>query len=179
MKEGRCFGAVFHAVGLFMMLSFFATGTPARPDIPPCTVNTESRQFDFWLGEWDVTYPGAVKPSSSKVYLDLDQCMLVESWDGGKGHKGKNMFAYSPDDKHWHGMFADNEGRVHVFEGTVVSGVAELQGPSRNEDGKVVLNRIRVTRLSADKVAQTWEKSSDSGATWTIAFRGEYSRAKP
>jgi len=27
-------------------------------------------------------------------------------------------------------------------------------------------------------VEQVWEKSSDSGTTWTTEFRGEYSRRK-
>jgi hypothetical protein len=41
------------------------------------------------------------------------------------------------------------------------------------------LNRVKVTRLSPNKVEQTWEKSSDNGTTWNLAFRGEYSRADP
>ena len=108
-----------------------------------CTTNSDCRELDFWLGDWTVQYPGASFPSSSKVSLELDKCLLVESWDGGKGHRGKNMFAYSSDDKKWHGMFADNQGRVHVFEGKVASGSAEFLGPSMSPDGKTVLNRIR------------------------------------
>jgi hypothetical protein len=124
-------------------------------------------------------YPGASVPSASKVFLELDQCLLVESWDGGKGHTGKNMFAYSSDDKSWHGMFADNEGRVHIFEGKVTPGSAEFLGPGTGPTGQAVLNRIRVVRVSPNKVEQTWEKSSDKGATWTMEFRGEYSRKNP
>lgn len=87
-----------------------------------------------------------------------------------------NVFAYSADDKHWHGLFADNGGRVHVFQGKVADGSAEFLGPSRYTDGKTELNRIRVKRLSADRVEQTWEKSADNGDSWKIVFRGEYSR---
>lgn len=151
----------------------------AAADSGSCSANPESRQFDFWLGDWTVTYPGAPGGSASKVYLSLDKCLLVESWDGGKGHKGENMFAYSSDDKSWHGMFADNQGRVHVFEGKVVSGTAEFHGPSRGPNGEAILNRIRVVRVSAQKVEQTWEKSTDNGATWATEFRGEYTRKNP
>jgi hypothetical protein len=95
------------------------------------------------------------------------------------GHKGKNMFAYSLDDKSWHGMFADNQGRVHVFfDGKVASGSAEFSGPSQGANEGTVLNRVRV-RISPDKVAQIWEKLSDNGATWVPEFHGEYSRNKP
>jgi hypothetical protein len=105
--------------------------------------------------------------------------MVVERWDGGKGHSGENMFAYSADDKKWHGMFADNRGRVHVFEGKVAGGAAEFYGPSRGPNGEAVLNRIRIVRISGDKVEQSWKKSTDQGGTWTTEFRGEYSRKNP
>jgi hypothetical protein len=104
--------------------------------------------------------------------------MIVENWNGHSGHSGKNMLAYSADDKSWHGMFADNEGRVHVFEGKVTSGVAEFQGPSVGPRGEAVINRIKVIREAPDKVEQVWEKSTDNGATWKTVFQGEYSRRK-
>jgi hypothetical protein len=153
-----------------------ATSTLAAVDSGPCSTNLDSRQLDFWLGDWTVTFPGASVPSASKVYLELDKCLLVESWDGGKGHTGKNMFGYSSDDKSWHGMFADNQGRVHIFEGKVAPGSAEFLGPSTGSNGQAVLNRIKVARVSPNEIEQTWEKSSDKGATWTMEFRGEYSR---
>jgi hypothetical protein len=148
-------------------------------DEAPCSANSESRQLDFWLGDWVVTYPGMTGSSASKVSLALDKCLLTENWEGGKGHKGTNMFAYSSDDKSWHGMFADNEGRVHVFEGKVAPGAAEFTGPSRSPNGQAVLNRIKVVRVNANKVEQSWEKSADNGATWTMEFQGEYSRKNP
>ena len=88
------------------------------------------------------------------------------------------MFAYSADDKSWHGLFTDNEGRVHVFEGKVSAGAAEFTGPGRSETGAAVLNRIKVIRINADQVEQTWEKSTDSGSTWSVVFRGVYTRKK-
>jgi hypothetical protein len=153
-----------------------ATSTLAAADSGPCSTNSDSRQLDFWLGDWTVTFPGASVPSASKVYLELDQCLLIESWDGGKGHSGKNMFGYSSEDKSWHGMFADNQGRVHIFEGKVAAGSAEFLGPSTGPNGQAVLNKIKVARVSPNEIEQTWEKSSDKGATWTMEFRGEYSR---
>lgn len=168
-----------------MLLSFivatgwlFLASSPAlaAPDSATCSANRENRQLDFWLGDWTVTYPGMAGNSASKVSLDLDKCLLVESWDGAKGHSGKNMFAYSADDQSWHGMFADNEGRVHVFEGEVSNGLAEFTGPSRGPDGQKVLNRIKVARVDENNAEQSWEKSADNGATWTTVFHGHYSR---
>ncbi len=155
-------------------------GAFAAVERQPCATNPQSRQLDFWLGDWTIGAPGSSGNATSKVYLALDKCMVVESWDGGRGHKGENMFAYSSDDRSWHGMFADNEGRVHVFvDAKVVSGSAEFSGSSRGPDGQTVLNRVRIVRTGPDKVEQLWEKSTNSGATWSTEFRGEYSRRKP
>ncbi len=158
---------------------FPAAPTFAAADEGACSASSESRQLDFWLGDWTVTYPSMSGGSANKVDLSLDKCLVVESWDGGRGRKGENMFAYSADDKSWHGMFADNQGRVHVFEGKVAQGFAEFTGPSRGPNGEAVLNRIKIVRMGPDKVEQSWEKSTDNGASWKTEFRGEYSRRNP
>jgi len=144
-------------------------------DAKPCA-GGEHRQFDYWLGNWSVSY-GGPPAGTSKVELALDQCMIVESWDGARNHSGKTIFAYSPDDHSWYGMFADNEGRAHIFnQGKVSAETAEFQGTSHGPNGETVLNRVKIVRASADKVEQTWEKSADNGATWNMVYRGEYTR---
>jgi hypothetical protein len=145
----------------------------------PCSTNPESRALDFWLGDWDIAGPGSSPTAKSSVTALLNKCILVETWDGGRGHTGENWFGYSADDKSWHGMFADNSGRVHVFvDGKVGSGSAVFTGPSQGTTGETIVNRVRIVRIGPDRVDQIWEKSSDHGATWTTEFHGEYSRRK-
>ncbi len=179
VRGSRWLRSVLFLVVIGGGFSLTGTSTLAAADSGPCSANSESRQLDFWLGDWTVTYPGMPGSAASKVDLHLDKCLVVESWDGGKGHSGRNMFAYSSDDKSWHGMFADNQGRVHIFQGKVAQGLAEFTGPSRGPKGQTVLNRIKVVRLAANKVEQSWEKSTDNGATWTMEFQGQYSRNSP
>jgi hypothetical protein len=144
-----------------------------------CATSPESRQLDFWLGDWTISAPGASPSATSTVSLSLDSCVITENWDGGKGQRGENIFAYSYGDQGWRGLFVDNEGRAHAFvNGKIFAGTAEFLGPNRGPNGEEVLNRIRVVRLSADKVEQTWDKSTDKGATWSPIFRLEYSRKK-
>jgi hypothetical protein len=145
----------------------------------PCAA-AEHRQLDFWLGHWAIAAPGGTAGSTSTVSLSLDKCVVVERWGDGKDHQGENLFGYSPDDKSWHGFFADNRGRVHVFvAGKVAAGIAEFRGPSTAEDGRTIFNRVRIILNRPNKVEQVWEKSTDNGATWTTAFRGEYTRRNP
>lgn len=185
MSKQRTMGSIAFGRGtalcsgvLAMGLGLAVPGSFAAPDAESCATNRQSRQLDFWLGNWTVTYPGASTASSSKVRLELNKCVLVENWNGGKDHQGINVFAYSADDQRWHGMFADNEGRVHVFEGKVDEGTAEFQGPGVGPNGEKDLNRIRITRQGPDRVRQTWEKSKDNGSKWVTVFQGEYTRSK-
>ncbi len=153
---------------------FAATGSDS------CAANPENRQLDYWLGKWKIGAEGSSGNAHSTVTLSLDKCLVVENWDGGRGHYGQNVFGYSADDKSWYGMFADNEGRVHIFtSGKVVSGSAEFEGTSHGPNGESVLNRVKLIRLNPNKVEQAWEKSTDNGANWNVVFRGEYSRTNP
>lgn len=147
---------------------------------PSCATDAQSRQLDFWLGDWTIGGQGAAATANSHVAAALDQCAVIEQWDGGRGHRGENIFAYSPDDKHWHGMFMDNEGRVHTFQdGTASPSGLTFSGPGVRADGTTVLNRVRIIRVGSNRVDQWWEKSTDNGTTWSTAFHGEYSRKSP
>jgi hypothetical protein len=164
---GACFGLAINSFG------------EAGPGA--CAADSESRQLDYWLGSWTMTNPGNTSANStSNVSLSLDKCLFVERWDSGQGHITETMFAYSPDDKTWYGMFADNEGRAHIFlHGTVALGTAEFHGTSRGPNGEEILNRLRIVRTPPNKIEESWEKSTDHSASWTTVYRAEYSRAKP
>src|SRR5215469_6422755 len=161
------------AVGFWLGSAAFAAN-----EEKPCAGSLETRQLDFWLGNW--TMGSGAEKSTSTVTLSLDKCVFVERWENEKGHVTEKMFAYSPEEKNWYGMFTDNEGRVHVFlDGKVSSDLAEFHGPSRGPNGEGVLNRLKIIHLSPDKLEEVWEKSVDKGATWTTAYRAKYSREKP
>ena len=60
-----------------------ATVAPAQP---ACTA-AEHRQFDFWIGEWDVQVSGQPAGSNS-VQLILSDCVIMENWSGAGGNFG-------------------------------------------------------------------------------------------
>ena len=168
----RC-AAIAFAIGFSLGDAAFAANNEQ-----PCAATSQTRQLDYWLGNW--TTGGGADKSTSKVSLSLDKCVFVEHWENGKGHVTEKIFAYSPEEKNWYGIFVDNQGRVHVFsDGRVSSELAEFHGPSRGPNGEAVLNRLKIVHVSADRLEEVWEKSTDNGARWTTAYRAEYSRAKP
>jgi hypothetical protein len=146
---------------------------------PSCVATPAARQLDYWVGQWIVAPPGSAGTGHSTVTLSLDKCLLTERWrSDASDHNGENALAYSAEDDAWHGLFVDNHGRVHAFTGTATPGVAELRGPSRDAQGAAVLNRLRMARVSADTIEQTWEKSIDRGATWATEYRMRYVRMR-
>lgn len=179
--QPRC----FHSKGgrvLFLALFLITTSSILAPrsfaaDAAACASNPEHRALDFWLGAWSINVPNESTTATSSVTLELDRCLVVERWNGGDGHSGENLFGYSADDQSWHGFFADNHGRIHLFlDGKTTPGSAIFTGPSRDADGKTELNRITIRRVSATQVEQVWQKSSDGGKSWNTVFQGEYTR---
>jgi hypothetical protein len=176
MKKNK-FSAQTLTFTLLVTAAIFCFGRQglAANDSQACAKDAEIRELDYWLGDW--TMGSGADKSTSKVSLSLEQCMFVEHWENSKGHVTQKMFAYSLEEKNWSGMFADNEGRVHVFlNGKVSAQKAEFGGPSRGANGEAVLNRLSVIRVSPDRVQEIWEKSTDNGATWTTAYRADYTR---
>jgi tetratricopeptide (TPR) repeat protein len=53
----------------------------ATHNLKPCAYNSLNRQFDFWIGEWDVvTAEGANPAGTSKIELILGDCVIQENW---------------------------------------------------------------------------------------------------
>lgn len=165
---------------LTLAISPGLTALPARAagGTPACLANSQGRGLDFWLGHWTISDGEQPSRATSIVSLELGECLIVENWSDATGHRGENLFGYNPDSRTWNGMFADNEGRIHLFErGTVAAGKAEFFGHSLGPDGKPILNRVSIVRRTPGDIEQTWQKSTDNGTTWSTVFQGEYSRA--
>ncbi|PYQ22659.1 MAG: hypothetical protein DMF79_05510 [Acidobacteria bacterium] len=54
----------------------------------PCVYRPESRAFDFWVGDWDVT-TSAGPAGNSHVERILGDCVIFESFDGAYKRVGK------------------------------------------------------------------------------------------
>src|ERR1044071_8465182 len=74
-------------ISQFVALLFVATALCAQqaPATPPCE-RPEQKQFDFWVGDWDLTSPGAksgeVVRSSNTIKRILGSCIVQENFMG-------------------------------------------------------------------------------------------------
>ena len=142
-----------------LLLTLLATTAPCQ--------TPEHRQFDFWVGEWNVTTPDGRVAGTNRITSIAGGCALLEEWAGAKGMTGKSLNIYDASRKVWHQTWVDSSGSLLQIEGSF-SGAAMKMGNASN--------RITWTPLDGGGVRQVWEQSKDGGKTWATVFDGRYSR---
>lgn len=155
------------------------TVTPTPAMSPSCAA-PQYRQFDFWLGEWELIGADGKKSAEDKVVQILGGCALQEN--GGSPESGQRMSvsAYDPATKHWHQTLIDDGGAVLRLEGEFLDGKMVLVGqrPSQKEKGVTLTHRITWTPLPDHRIRKSWEYSSNGGRSWRPVFDGTYSPRK-
>jgi len=149
---------------------------PAGAKVSACGTAAH-RQFDFWLGDWDVATPQGLPAGTNRVERLLDGCALQEHWEAADGSKGTSLSSYDAVARRWRQTFVDDTGQVHVLEGDFKDGKMVLQGEKTMGRQKSALQRIS-WQVVADKVRQRWDISQDDGKTWSLLFEGVYTRKK-
>jgi hypothetical protein len=164
------------SLAVAMLCCMASTADADTPAAKPagCTAAAH-HQFDFWLGDWDVTDGKGKVAGRNRIVSLHDGCVLQESWSGAGGFTGTSLNAYDADRKAWHQTWVDNNGGVLQLDGTFADGKMILAGASL-DDGKQVLQRITWERLPDGRVRQLWESSKNNGTTWTVAFDGYYAK---
>lgn len=145
--------------------------------VNPCKASPEFRQFDFWIGEWDVKNPQGVPSGSSSIQLILGQCTIFENWSGGGGSNGKSFNIYDTNDKKWHQTYVDDKGTFAHYIGGLVDGKMVVVADTILA-GKKTLAKMTFTKLDNGDVRQFGENSTDDGKTWVTSFDLIYSRKK-
>ena len=159
-------------LSLLSALPLTAAETPAKPCAP-----AEFRQFDFWLGQWDVTLPDGRKAGSNVITSVYGGCAIHEEWSGASGVRGGSYSTYDTATGKWHQTWVDSGGTLLMMDGEFRDGRMQLEGRGRGKDSAVV-DRVTWTPLSALTVRQFWQQSKDGGATWAVVFDGLYTKKK-
>ena len=136
----------------------------------------KSSQFDFWIGEWEVTANGKVAGKNS-IQPILGGCVLQETWTGASGGAGTSFNYYNPSTKKWHQFWVWKNGTtLPLLTGEYENGKMVLSGQYTNAAGKKVHTRITWYDNEDGTVRQHWENSLDEGKSWSTNFDGLYTR---
>ena len=148
------------------------------PSPAPCAAS-EYRQFDFWVGDWEVRDPSGQVVGTNRITREYEGCVLQEHWEarGPVAQTGSSFNTYSVPGRHWHQTWVDSTGGFLLLDGGLENGSMLLRGemPARKGTG-TVHHRIRFTPRADGTVRQFWEVSRDGGKTWTANFDGIYVR---
>ena len=135
------------------------------------------REFDFWLGEWQVNTPDGKLAGVNRIEREYGGCVLHERYDTGKGYRGESLNVYDASRKLWHQTWVDSGGTLLLLEGRLVDGRMVLEGRTLDEDGRPTKHRITWSSNADGSVRQLWESTDDKGG-WSTAFDGKYTRSK-
>ena len=155
-----------------------AATTAQAADPPPDCTGAEYRQFDLWIGEFDVRSPDGQLAGHNVIEPTLNGCVLTEHWTGTDGSEGRSVNFYDRREQRWNQVWIDNRGGVLRLAGGIVDGSMLLEGTTSGKDGAIRRHRIRWTPNPDASVRQHWESSTDDGATWATVFDGIYQPRK-
>ena len=144
-----------------------------RANQRPCEKDPVYRQFDYWLGEWDVEV-GGKRVARSSIQLILSDCVISENyWRLDNTYSGKSYSMWDAANKRWEQNYVDSGGSSSHWLGALENDRIVFY----DRTGKVV-QRMTYTKEGPDHVRQTIDVSSDEEKTWNSGFNGLYVRRK-
>jgi hypothetical protein len=156
--------------------------SPAAPPPPPADCRApEHRQFDFWVGDWDVLDPEGKLAGTNSITLEMDGCALQEHWRAAEGNQiGSSFNVYYPPTKRWYQTWVDSTGGFLLLSGGLEGGKMMLTGEMAGRQGGMVKHRLSFEKTGPEgsRVRQLWLASRDGGKTWSTVFDGTYVKKK-
>ena len=147
----------------------------------PCRHDARFRQFDFWVGDWDVRptgQPAVGPPARNTVTLNDNDCVVTEHWSSPSGSVGQSFNIFDRSYGEWRQTWVDNIGGQHDYRGRLVDGNMVFEGdtPAPNGQRGRIPTRLSFFKLGPDTVRQYSEVSTDSGHTWQTSYDLTYVR---
>jgi quercetin dioxygenase-like cupin family protein len=147
-----------------ILAAFVILSLGQAPAKNACTA-PQYHQFDFWIGDWDVTAPDGTIAGHSHVERIANGCGIEEQWTGSRGGTGRSLNTF--EGGQWHQYWVGAGGVVLSLAGLRSGNVMTLSDAT---------NRLVFTSNADGTVRQRWETTSDAGKTWTTTFDGKYTR---
>ena len=154
----------------------FAVGDLLRAaPAQPCREGPH-RDFDFWLGEWDVEAPpgsGSIA-GTNRIRSEVQGCVVAEYWAATGGLHGWSLNAYDPRTRQWNQHWVAEGGTNLRMSGALVGNAMIMSGVRQLPNGSTVIDRTTWTPVPGG-LTQFWDVSSDGGLTFpTVIFNGNY-----
>lgn len=158
-------------------------GAQRGPTTPPPTAG-EARQFDFLVGQWEVTVAAKVSSLAARMH---GAPKLAGTWKAWRALDGRGIedelritdAAGNPRSLSHSVRLYDGETRrwvvssLDVYRAVFTESTGELNGTTLtltsravNGEGKAVMSRRRFTKITPTAFRVVVERSADDGKTW-------------
>ena len=156
--------------------------------------SAESRDFDFWIGEWDVMNRNRpaeearwydTGSATSRVYPVVAGCGVVEHWRGhtfGEFVVGFSLRAFNPQRGQWDLVLLwPNQGnpRFGALGGGFRHNRGEFFSQNVTAEGDTTYTRFTFSDITPNSLRWQDGSSSDAGRSWESSWIMEYSRREP
>ena len=135
----------------------------------------EKRQFDFWIGDWDVSW-GEDQRGTNHVYAILDGQAIQENFDGRPAItlKGISVSTYDPNRRKWRQTWVDNEDGYFDLTGEFKDNQMTLY--AQRQTGETLIHyRMLFYNITSEQFGWRWDRSTD-GQDWAPAWEIHYQR---
>ncbi len=163
-----------------LLVTSLAAGQTNTPQTvaPPCS-SPEFKQMDFWVGEWQATWPApqAGQPEvrgTNVIRKILSDCVVEENFSG-PAFEGKSVSTFNPRNGRWQQTWVDSDGGYLDFVGGA-DGTNFIYTRSFVQNGKTIHQRMVFKNIKSDSFDWSWERSEDEGKTWKVVWPIHYSR---
>jgi hypothetical protein len=160
---------------------------PSSSPSAACT-SAEHRQFDFWLGDWDLAIHARTSPTSEtwghakgtqRIESILGGCAILESF-AAEGPQtpwaGRSVSSYQAKPGKWRQTWVDDQGSYLAFAGGIEAGVMTLFGEPRESEGKTVQMRMVFLDVTPRSLRWEWQRTEDGWKTSVAMIRIDYRR---
>lgn len=146
-------------------------------NLNPCMTNPKAREFDFWLGDWDVYVTGTKNYAGhNKIELSSGGCALLENWDSNAS-SGKSLNFIDPATGKWRQTWVGsyNNGIQDFTDGEYKDGAMRFVFEGA-QNGQKFIGRFIFYNEKPGQVRQFNETSMDGGKTWVTSYDFTYIR---
>ncbi len=157
---------------------FMALAKEVNHNAHPCQ-DPEFGQFDFWIGDWDVSATANGTPrGTSHIAKEMDGCVVWENWTSlGSPYFGKSYNTYNTNLKRWEQYWVDNFAGTMFFHGNLKDGVMDYWTDDIPQpDGTTLRRHLQFFNLAPGKVRQFSQGSTDGGKTWNVEYDLTYTK---
>jgi hypothetical protein len=145
----------------------------------PCENQEQFREFDFWVGEWDVHIADGTPAGHNRIEAVERGCVLIENWVSATGGSGMSINYLDKATDEWVQIWnAEGGSQINVRGGLTDDGMLMTGQIHYVASGTTAPFRALWTLLEDGRVRQFFETSNDDGESWVPWFEGFYTRVE-